>query len=573
MGVCSIFRVYLQSWGGFGDTMQAAALSLSDFQPVIHGEGRLDLAAIGERYGDNARKNLGAADRAEAEVQKSMSSLAYACIDEVLQPQCLHALAASEHWKDEAREFLIEQAGTVAHHHNDVPTQMHLALGGIEDGKLSMTWVTARHCEQSLVLWGDNASSLVHEAPATTQTYTVPDHWWQPQQQKWIHTAAISGLSGYQSFAYVVGDRSTPGCSMLLEPMLARAPPPRGELPLRTALMADVGSIELLGFAVWQSIARSIADPARDVDLIVHAGDVSYAGTDHAIPLLNISRTDEWEPLWDLYGHAHVNVTRRRPYMVGIGNHEAWYNWTAVRHRYPMLDGGLSAASAALAQPPFWFSYESGGVHWTMLSSEHPYEPSTPQHAFASAALSSVNRSRTPWSVVAFHRPMYCSDAAEYAASSPGGRLQRNLEALLLKSKVDLVVSGHLHAYERVHPNVAGNVTSMPSALPPCGEPAYMQPPGPVYLTVGHGGAVQVETWVTPAPRWSARRMSQGCDFTAAAGGAVSRVCGKPWRYSDTFGWVRAEFMNATHARLNTEMLSGKLGDAFWIVRDVAVEA
>ena len=75
---------------------------------------------------------------------------------------------------------------------------------------------------------------------------------------------------------------------------------------------------------------------------------------DTAIPFLNVSKDDEWEPLWDVYGVAHQNFTQRRVYQVGIGNHEAWYNWTAVRHRYPMAQREAAPASAAaLAQPPF----------------------------------------------------------------------------------------------------------------------------------------------------------------------------------------------------------------------------
>ena len=89
-----------------------------------------------------------------------------------------------------------------------------------------------------------------------------------------------------------------------------------------------------------------------------------------------------------------------------------------------------------------------------------------------------------------------------------------------------------------------------------------MQPSAPVYLVVGHGGAQQAERWVTPAPEWSAVRMSNGCDFTGGR-----KVCGAKWAYTDTFGWAHADFLNATHARVHTEMVSGERRDAFWIVR------
>ena len=73
----------------------------------------------------------------------------------------------------------------------------------------------------------------------------------------------------------------------------------------------------------------------------------SYAGMDTAIPFLNVTKDDEYEPLWDVYGRTHANFTSRRAYQVGIGNHEAWYNYT-VRHRYPMAHQGVAAANPPL---------------------------------------------------------------------------------------------------------------------------------------------------------------------------------------------------------------------------------
>lgn len=253
---------------------------------------------------------------------------------------------------------------------------------------------------------------------------------------------------------------------------------------------------------------------------------------------------------------------------IGVGNHEAWYNWTALTHRYPMAQSNFPAVSAARARPPFWYTFISGGVHWTMLSSEHDYSQGSEQHAFADAALGAVDRQLTAWSVVAFHRPMYCSDAHGYAAHSPGGALQRALEGLLLRHAVDLVVSGHEHGYERIHPNVGGNVTAMPTPSA-SGEPAYVRPGAPVYLMVGHGGAVQDWSWVEPPPPWSAVRFSSGCAHRGST--ADCGIKARAFGYLDTYGWMHAEFVNRTHGFLHTQMVGGdRLRDAFWLVRDDA---
>lgn len=481
------------------------------------------------------------------------------CEDGPTLPGCLQRLATLRPRAADLLELAAAEANGKATKGKDMPSQMHLALGEAPN-VMTLTWVTRSACPQSHAVVRGTA------VPATTYTYEVPDRWWQPRAMVFVHVATLTGIRSREEFSYIVGDNVTPGCGSL-EPITARAPPARGELPLSAALMADVGSIEILGFATWRALdARSRPDGTLDVDLCVHAGDVSYAGMDTALPVLNVSKNDEWEPLWDVYGLAHANFTSRRVYQVGIGNHEAWYNWTAVRARYPMAQGDASPSAVALAQPPFFFSYIAGGVHWTMLSTEHDFAPHSVQHAFAEAALRSVDRTITPWSVVAFHRPMYCSDQDAYDAHRPGGAIQVALEPLLVAFNVDLVVTGHEHAYERVHPNIAGRVTAWPTSLASAGgELAYVRPSAPVHLMLGHGGAVQMDTsWVTPPPAWSAVRLSEGCDFTGG-----KRSCGgRSYNYTDTFGWGHAEFMNRTHVRFHTEMITGeRLRDVFWIVR------
>jgi hypothetical protein len=471
---------------------------------------------------------------------------------------CLKALSASH---PRAADFLSSLSAQAT----DVPSQLHLAIGAA-DHELMLTWTTKNECPHSRV-WLTREHQPAQDVAATTYTYTVPDMWWQPKTMKWIHSATLTGLFGREVFEYKVGDNVTEGCQVLEVPVEAKAPPSRGDLPISMALMADVGSIELLGFAMWRALdQRSRLGDSLDTDLAVHAGDVSYAGMDSAIPFLNVSKYDEWEPLWDVYGLAHQNYTQRRAYQLGIGNHEAWYNWTATTHRYPTAQSDVPAVSGAA--PPFWYTFVAGGVHWTMLSTEHDYSPGSVQYTFLDAALAAVDRKVTPWSAVAFHRPMYSSDKSEYGAHIPGCSIQVHLEPLMLRHKVDLVFTGHQHAYERVHPNIAGNVTSMPTPLAGLVDPfgantAYVRPGAPVHILGGNGGAVQDFSWVDPAPSWSAVRLSSGCD---SSGG---RHCiPEPRNLLTTYGYVHAEFFNRTHARLHTEMVTkGQPHDGFWIIR------
>lgn len=53
------------------------------------------------------------------------------------------------------------------------------------------------------------------------------------------------------------------------------------------------------------------------------------------------------------------------------------------------------------------YAFEYGPIAFLQYSTEHAFEPGSPQRAWFEAALQAVDRSRTPWLVVGGHRPMY----------------------------------------------------------------------------------------------------------------------------------------------------------------------
>merc|ERR1711924_350290 len=147
--------------------------------------------------------------------------------------------------------------------------------------------------------------------------------------------------------------------------------------------------------------------------------------------------------------------------------------------------------------------------HWRrarrLASSEHDLGPGSAQHAWLRDDLARAHRNRAsvPWIVFALHRPLYSSDAGEFANHSPGAPRLRDLEPMLLNFSVDLTVSGHQHGYERCHPARNGSVLSRP-VRDATGVDVYTAPAGPVHLMIGTAGALQAETWVDPQPAWSA---------------------------------------------------------------------
>lgn len=130
--------------------------------------------------------------------------------------------------------------------------------------------------------------------------------------------------------------------------------------------------------------------------------------------------------------------------------------------------------------PPYPLPYEYGNAYYSypygqaqifMLSAYSSMEPGSKQYAWLQKCLKAVNRNVTPWVIVVIHTPLYSTfslhrhDPQIFAASE-------HLEPLFVKHDVNLVFSGHIHAYLRTKP-----VRFL-----------KLHPKGPRHITVGAGG-------------------------------------------------------------------------------------
>jgi len=124
--------------------------------------------------------------------------------------------------------------------------------------------------------------------PADTTTYSVLQKWW-PTFNGSIHTAVVPGLTTGARYSYRVGSDSVDlpvNGSAWSVPASFNAAPAVGT-PTTVALVADQGTVMPLGFAVTEKLAA--VQDELEVALVLHVGDLSYAGVDAAVPVLNIS--------------------------------------------------------------------------------------------------------------------------------------------------------------------------------------------------------------------------------------------------------------------------------------------
>jgi 3',5'-cyclic AMP phosphodiesterase CpdA len=92
------------------------------------------------------------------------------------------------------------------------------------------------------------------------------------------------------------------------------------------------------------------------------------------------------------------------------------------------------------------FSLETGGVHWTVLDSNPNVNWLDPGlRAWVENDLKTATNGM--WKVVTFHHPPFHSSNAHGAEKQ-----MRALHDLLVQNRVDLVLSGHVHNYQRSKP-------------------------------------------------------------------------------------------------------------------------
>lgn len=285
-----------------------------------------------------------------------------------------------------------------------------------------------------------------------------------------------------------------------------KTPPPVGpDVPIKFALVGDLGQTG------WtKSTIAHIGDSNYDVLLL--SGDLSYA--------------DYYQPHWDSFGNLIEPYASARPWMVTEGNHdievipifvESFRSYN-MRWQMPYKESGSNSN--------LYYSFEVAGVHVIMLGSYTDFDENSAQFQWLQSDLKKVDRSVTPWLIVVLHAPWYNTN---YAHQGNGDAMKEAMEGELYKAHVDLVVTGHVHAYERTTRVYANKVD-------PCGI---------MHITVGDGGNREglANKFYDNPPDWSLFREA-------------------------SFGHAELEVVNATHAHWTwhrNDDDEAVVADAFWI--------
>jgi len=333
------------------------------------------------------------------------------------------------------------------------PVRVHLSLTG-DVTEMVVMWQTADMKSATLCRYGTSSGLYTQNVTGTSDSYTTKSY-----SSGLIHTAILINLFPSTIYFYQCGDISAWSSEFNFTAA------PIGQRPVRILTVGDLGTT----IHSQSTINGMMNQPS---DLIYHVGDMSYADVDTSV--------------WDEWFDMVQPIASTMPLMVLPGNHENYYNFVSFKKLFlmPSRHSGSTGDN-------FYYSFDYSYIHFISLSSESDYSQSSVQYAWLQSDLARVNRVKTPFIVVGWHRPWYSSSTAH---QGEGTKMMQAMESLLYSFKVDLCITGHVHSYERTYPVYNWKITK----------------DGPIHVVVGDGGNREgIPPFQPQQPNWSAIRIPQ----------------------------------------------------------------
>lgn len=420
----------------------------------------------------------------------------------------------------------------------NTPKQGHLSFTSLWNEMVVM-FNSDSNATEPMVRYGLSREALDRYASGTWTTYEAKDmchrpativSQWRFRNPGFMHKVIMSDLHSGTRYYYQFGN-DVIGWSRIGS-FISR--PEREIENVKFIAYGDMGGF-MYQSAEWT--AKRVFDDIRQGfnNFLLHVGDISYA-TGCGFQ-------------WDQFMHMIEPIATSVPYLVSVGNHEHDYNRGGRTHDpsgavgyddgmdfQPSWGNYKSDSSGECSVPlyhrfhapgngrgVFWYSFDYGPIHIVQISSEHDWRRNSEQYKWIEKDLKQVNRSATPWIVLTSHRMMYTTQGGEAEDLVMSFHLRMELEDLLFKYKVNLVITGHQHSYERTCRVRRGLCLNE-------------EEQGPVHVVVGTAGA-DLEKY----------------GFSSSIG---------KWSVSHTVDWGYLRF-TVTTQRMQMQFVLSRTGDVF----------
>ncbi|MER5636263.1 metallophosphoesterase family protein [Kitasatospora sp. NPDC002227] len=369
------------------------------------------------------------------------------------------------------------------------PMGRHLAFGGEADTQMRISWQTPAPVKRAFLRFGKAPWDLSHKVWADQRVLHTPSLVQNAPEldQYYIH-ASLHGLEPDTTYYYGVGhDGFDPASQQAISTLRTfRTAPARGWRggkayePFTFTAFGDQG-------VSAHAAGNDNVILAQNPKFHLHAGDIAYAdpmgqGQDADKVAFNAKT-------WDDFFVQTETVAATVPWMVAYGNHdlEAWYSPNGYGGENARFFLPTNGPDPRLVPGVYSFKYGNVGVI-SLDANDVSYEipanlglTAGKQTTWLDRKLRDFRADETvDFIVVFFH---HCAFSTTHQHASDGG-VRDAWVPLFEKYRVDLVINGHNHVYERTDAILGNKV----SKAVPSGETVEPAKDGVVYVTAGAAG-------------------------------------------------------------------------------------
>ena len=236
------------------------------------------------------------------------------------------------------------------------------------------------------------------------------------------HSISLADLLPNTRYRYQISS----GSRLLARSQFRTAPTKSEATTIKVAVIGDSGSGDSNQIAVSQ-VLNEFAPR-----LVLHTGDIVYD-------------SGAFEDYDNRFFQPYGDWLRHIPIFPCIGNHDALNQdvWKSI-YSTPARDSSSGDET--------YYSFDFGKAHFIALNTNADFSVGSDQYRWLVRDLKRSSLSGTTWSILFFHHPPF-SDGLHLDDQN----VQTGLVPLFERYRVDLVLSGHDHAYERTDPiNLSG---------------------------------------------------------------------------------------------------------------------
>ncbi|MFC1439502.1 metallophosphoesterase family protein [Streptacidiphilus sp. N1-10] len=368
------------------------------------------------------------------------------------------------------------------------PVGRHLAFGADPSTQFRISWQVPAAVKKPFLRFGRHPHELGQRIPAELRDLHTPalTATSAALDQYYLHVA-LDHLQPGTTYYYGVGhtgfDPADPAHAATLSTFTTAPAPRRGE----GSSAHDAFTFTAFGDqgVSAHALANDNVILAQQPAFHLHAGDICYADPDGQG--LESDSADYAATTWDSFLAQTETVASKIPWMVAYGNHdmEAWYSPTGYggeEARFSLPENGPTKDSGVYS-----FRYGNVGVI-SLDANDVSYEipanngiTSGKQTTWLERRLREFRQdAEVDFIVVFFH---HCAFSTTHQHASEGG-VRDAWVPLFEQYRVDLVINGHNHVYERTDAILGGKA----SKAAPSGASIRPAEDGVVYVTAGAAG-------------------------------------------------------------------------------------